>query len=415
MKRTLLEQLLLLKGVSLSAYDTAQELPIDHIYGHDRNTFKIINEIERNENSHLADAKAVDRWCLFMDHYSPPPTIEVAKLHVQQRQIAREHPVFLSEEGEGVGHQVAVEKIVGSGEIVIGVDSHTCTVGGLGSLGLRFPPMIVANGLLKGRVDFYTPKVLRIELNGSLAENCCAKDIMLHLATFGQSVFLDRVIEFGGTGLHALSMSERFTLANLTSDLKGRGAIVETDQVTKAYLYRQGRGHTYVELMAERSAYEEIIDLDLREIKPMVASPPSLFTSRPVAGLDSSPRLDVVTIGSCTNGRFDDFVEFINTLGSDPIAPGLRLFVTPASKSIYKELLNRGLLEALLEAGAVINPPGCGPCMGLHQGVLQDGEICLATGSQNQSGRMGSTQAQVYLSGPKVAGASARAGYITTP
>lgn len=412
MKATLLEQILSRKGLRPDSFSTCLDIPVDHIYGHDRNTFKIKREIEEEFGLSLLDAKAMDKWRLFMDHYSPPSTLEVAALHIQQREIARAFPVFLSEVGGGVGHQVGVEKIVGCGQVVVGVDSHTCTVGGLGSLGLRRPAMLVGKTLVEGTVSFNTPLVMRIELMGSLPADCCAKDIALHLATSGPNRFPDKILEFGGSGLAGLSMSERFTLSNLSSDLGARAAIVETDEGTEAYLAALGRRHDFLRLTSTPSAYDELLEIDLSEMVPMVASPPNIFTSKPVRELIPPPRPDVVAIGSCTNGRYEDFVAFMSALGAGPIAPGIRLLATPASRLIYGQLLQDGIIGRLLDAGAIVNPPGCGPCMGLHQGILQDGEICLATGSQNGAGRMGSSNAQVFLAGPKVAGATARAGFV---
>jgi homoaconitase/3-isopropylmalate dehydratase large subunit len=194
---------------------------------------------------------------LFLDHYSPPPNIETAALHTQQRKIAKQHDLFIGEEGEGVGHQIAIEKLVGGGQIAIGVDSHTCTVGALGALGFRQPPVAVANAIINDFARFDIPKVLRVELEGQLPSNCCAKDLMLHLATYGQEFFEDKLIEFGGMGLKNLSISSRFTMCNLSTDLHARTAICETDEITKDYLSLVNKGNTFIKLSASPSVYEE--------------------------------------------------------------------------------------------------------------------------------------------------------------
>jgi 3-isopropylmalate/(R)-2-methylmalate dehydratase large subunit len=409
---TLLQQVLRHKGGDEGASEVA--LAVDHVFGHDRNTFKIVHEYDALGDP-PADEDAIGRWRLFLDHYAPPPTVETAALHGQQRELAREHGLFLSPVGGGVGHQVAAEQLVSPFEVVVGVDSHTCTAGGLGALGLRQPPVAVARALREGAVRFDVPRSVRIETTGVLRRGCCAMDAMFTLAPLGAERFEDVILEFGGPGIAALSIAERLVLANLSVDIHARSALVETDARTARYLTERGRGDLYQPLSAARDAYTDVVELDLSRVRPMVAPPPRPTTAVPVADLSDAPRIDVATIGSCTGGRVSDFADFLDALGPDGPAPGVRIVATPASREVYRELLRQGLIERLLSVGATVNPPGCGPCMGLHQGVLVGDEVCVATGSRNGPGRMGSTEAQVFLAGPLVAGASAAAGTIVEP
>ncbi|HVZ41990.1 MAG TPA: aconitase family protein [Candidatus Kapabacteria bacterium] len=415
MKGTLLHQLFAAHDFELTETGSPSTIPVDHIYGHDRNTFKIVNEVTNVMGKDLSGMRGMDRFRLYMDHYSPPPTIELAQLHVQQRRIAREHGATLNEIGSGVGHQIGLEQYIGGGQVVIGVDTHTCTAGALGALAFRQPHNASAEALASGMARFFMPDILRIEFVGELRPECGAKDIALRMGMEGEELYEGKLLEIGGPGLRSLGMSGRFTLANLSVDLHARTALLETDDVTRDYLEQHGRGSTFFPLQSDPSAYSEVHVVDLATVVPMVAFPPSIFFSRPVEECAEPLHLDVVTVGSCTNGRYEDFIDFMEQFGNGPVAPGTRLIATPASRDIYLQLLHEGILDRLVTAGAVVNPPGCGPCMGLHQGILYEDEVCLATGSINRPGRMGSKSAQVLLAGPKVAGISARTGYLTAP
>lgn len=412
----LIDQIIQQKSGSVAADQTSIHLPIDHVYGHDRNTFKIINEFGDHRRDRLEDARALDRLRLYSDHYAPPPTSVEAGLHAQQEEIARTHGLVRAGAGEGVGHQIAVERLVSSWEVAVGVDSHTCTVGGLGALGLRQPPPAVAEALATGQVRFDIPSVVRIELTGALNPPANAKDIILTLARrHGRAAFADRLLEFGGEGLASLPLAQRFTLANLSVDIEARGALCETDAATRAYLAARGREAGPV-LKSDPGDYtrgrDQVIPVDLSAIEPMVAAPGSLYGATPLHEVEET-RLDQITVGSCTNGRIEDFEAFAQALGPQPVAPGLRVIATPASREIAAHLLSSGLHARLFEAGVTLNPPGCGPCMGLHQGVLADGEVCLATGSRNGAGRMGSPTARVFIASPAVAGRAAARGALS--
>jgi 3-isopropylmalate/(R)-2-methylmalate dehydratase large subunit len=414
MKHTLLGQLLARRGIAIGAFDTKILIPCDHIYGHDRNTFKIMKELDSRGVPSLkhSSINAADKLRLFMDHYSPPPNAETAALHLQQRALARAHDLTLFDEGSGVGHQLALEQLVSPWEIAVGVDSHTCTVGAIGALGLHQPPIVVSEALQSGYFPFYIPRIIRIELLGELPRTCSAKDIALRISNLGKLQFQDKLMEFGGSGLKTLSIADRATLANLTTDFGARSGLCESDSSTNSYMKAAGRESDFPLLAATLNSYEEVIEIDLTKLAPHVSRPGSIFDSISVDSMPGPVQVDVVALGSCTNGRLQDFAEFLDALGSSGIAPGVRVVATPASRHVLKELMTSGMFDRLIGIGATVNPPGCGPCMGLHQGYLGDGEVCVATGSRNTAGRMGSKTAQIYLAGPKLAGLVARTGRL---
>ena len=272
---------------------------------------------------------------------------------------------------------------------------------------------MVADALMTGRFAYEVPKPLRIELTGRLPEGASAKDVMLDLARrHGQDSFLDRLLEFGGPGLATLCVPDRVTLCNLAIDLRGRGGVCESDDITRDFLAAHGRRDRYVPLAADPDAYRERIEIDLSAIGPMVALPGSVFGSVPLTARREREPVDVVTVGSCTNGRFEDFEAFARTVNGSRLAPGVRLILTPASRDIARRLSASGLADRFLELGATINPPGCGPCMGLHQGVLVDDEVCVTTGNTNDAGRQGSDRARIFLASPQTAALAACSGMI---
>lgn len=407
---TLLTKFLISKTVSVKDIRFGHDLHLepDHIYGHDRNTFKIIDELG---GVPLTNCSAFSKLKLFQDHYSPPPDLETAALHKQQRSLAIQGAT-LSKAGEGVGHQVAIEKFISNWDLAIGVDSHTCSIGALGALGLRQPPTEVAKAVKGGFFRFDVPKSVRIELSGKFNENVYAKDLMLFLAKKGNRRFSDSVLEFGGSGLRSLSISERIVLANLSKDIGARTALCETDSLTMKYLEERGRQPNNCLLKTSPDAYLDVVEIDLKKISPYLSLPGSIHNAVAYDENNTSENVDVVTVGSCTNGRLEDFEVFARTIGEENFAPHTRVVLTPASSEVMQQLITSGLYQDFIQRGATINPPGCGPCMGLHQGVLSDNEICVATGSKNNAGRMGSVHAKVYLASPATAGRVAVIGRV---
>lgn len=414
MAGTLLEQILMRNGVAAGDIVFAQDVQVApaHIYGHDRNTFKILNQVTEC-GARPDQAIAADRLRLYQDHYAPPPSQETAALHRQQRELAATVGGRLFPAGSGVGHQIAIERFASPGEIAVGVDSHTCSIGGLGALGVRHAPIMVADAMMTGRFAYEVPKALRIELSGRLPDGVGTKDVMLDLARrHGQDSFLDRLLEFGGPGLATLAVPDRVTLCNLAIDLRGRGGVCESDDITRDFLAAHGRGERYVALSADPDAYRERIEIDLSRAEPMIALPGSVFGSIPLTARRERERVDVVTVGSCTNGRFEDFEAFARTINGHTPAPGVRMILTPASRDIARRLNTSGLADRFLDLGATLNPPGCGPCMGLHQGVLVDDEVCVTTGNTNDAGRQGSDRARIFLASPQTAARAACTGMI---
>lgn len=357
-----------------------------------------------------------DRTLVVLDHTGPCSRIELANDHIALRRFAKENGAVLYDLGSGVCHQLLVEKWARPGKVVLGADSHTCMSGALGALGTGMGSTDVAVAMAMGSNWFRVPETFHMQLSGSLPEWVCAKDIILHLAgQIGSDGATYRALEFGGAAVPSLTMSDRFTLCNMAVELGAKTGMFPSDETTRCYLASQGRGQDWEPIEADRDAvYEKVFCLDLNELEPMVAQPHTVDNVCKVVEVRGK-EVDQIFIGSCTNGRLEDLAVAARILRGRKVAAGTRLLVMPCSPDVYRAAQEEGYLGDLFEAGAVILPTGCGPCSGVHLGILGDGEVCLSTTNRNFKGRMGNPKAFIYLSSPAVAACSALTGTITDP
>ena len=353
------------------------------------------------------------RTILFIDHAAPSPRKELSNAHNIIREFAKEYGAVLSDIGCGVCHQRLVEEFVNPLEILVGADSHTCTSGALGAFATGMGSTDIAVSMAYGKTWFKVPQSFKIEVTGKFQENVFAKDLMLYLiGLIGADGATYRALEFTGETIKNMPMSERFTLANMAVEAGAKAGLFETDETTKEYLKSRGREDKFKELKIDEDAvYERIIKIDASKIPSMVSCPHTVDNTKPAKEL-SDVKLDQVFIGTCTNGRIEDLRVVAKVLEGKKVNPETRLIIAPASKEIYLQAAKEGLLEIFLNAGANFLPAGCGPCVGVHGGILGDGETCLATQNRNFQGRMGNTKGFIYLSSPYVAAKSAIKGYI---
>ncbi len=354
------------------------------------------------------------RTILFIDHAAPSPRKELSNAHNTIREFAKEYGAVLSDIGRGVCHQRLIEEYVNPGEILVGADSHTCTSGALGAFATGMGSTDIAVSMAYGKTWFKVPRSFKIEVSGKFQENVCSKDLMLYLiGLIGADGATYKVLEFCGETIKNMSMSERFTLANMAVEAGAKAGLFETDEKTEEYLKQHNRIDKFKEIkMDEDAQYERIIKIDASIIPPMVACPHTVDNTKPASEL-SDVKLNQVFIGTCTNGRIEDLRIAANILKGNKVHPDVRLIIAPASKDVYLKASKEGLLDIFLEAGANFLPAGCGPCVGVHGGILGDGEICLATQNRNFQGRMGNVNGFIYLSSPYVAAKSAIKGFIS--
>ncbi|MDZ7759720.1 MAG: 3-isopropylmalate dehydratase large subunit [Desulfovermiculus sp.] len=359
-----------------------------------------------------------ERIFLVCDHFTPNKDQDSAEQVKIVREFARQMDIVHYFEGgaSGVEHALLPELgLVGTGDVIVGADSHTCTYGALGAFATGLGSTDIAAAMVLGETWFKVPDTLKVLLQGELPFWVGGKDIILALiGRIGVDGALYKALEFGGLGLQNLGVEARMTMANMAIEAGGKAGLFPADQMVLEYL--QGTGRRGDEPLGPdpEAEYEQILDITLDELEPQVACPhlpDNVRSVREVPGI----KLDQVVIGSCTNGRISDLREAAGILRGRKAARDLRLIILPATPKIYTQALEEGLLLDFLRAGAVIGPPTCGPCLGGHMGILAGGERCLATTNRNFKGRMGSLDSEVYLSGPAVAAASAVAGEIVHP
>ena len=356
------------------------------------------------------------RAAVFLDHAAPSASPALANDQILLREFAAESGAMLSDVGEGVCHQRIAESLAKPGDLIVGSDSHTVTAGALGAFacGMGSTDVAVVMGL--GKTWFRVPESIKIVLTGKFNRAVTAKDLILYLiGQIGADGATYKALEFAGSGINELECRRPFTVANMAVEAGAKNGIFPADEVTRQFFISQGRGMDFIPLAADKDAvYEQTIKINLAQLEPMAAKPHTVDNVATVKSLKGT-KLQQVFIGTCTNGRLEDIAIAAKILNGKKRNAATRFIVSPASRTILKEAIKAGYIQILLEAGAVIIPPGCGPCLGLHQGVLGDGEVCLSTANRNFQGRMGSPKASVYLASPATAAASVITGEITDP
>ncbi len=353
---------------------------------------------------------------LFLDHSAPSPDQELSNDHIFLRKFAKETGVVLSDIGDGVCHQLVAESWANPGDIILGADSHTVTTSALGAFATGMGSTDIAVAMALGKTWLRVPETIKVLVRGHWPKGVYSKDLILHLigkihadgATY-------KSLEFGGEGVSALSMSERLTIANMAVEAGAKVGLFPSDKATQSYLREQGRGERYIPLAPDPNAtYENIIEVDVSRLEPTVAKPHTVDNTTRVQEL-KGVGIEQVFIGTCTNGRLEDLAVAASILAGKKRHPRTRVIVAPASQKILLAALAKGYISSLVESGATIVPPGCAACLGVHQGVLGNGEACLSTSNRNFKGRMGNPEAFIYLASPATAAATAIRGEITDP
>ena len=394
-------------GHEVRAGDTVVA-PVDCAFAHDVTAPLAIEAFERMEMP-LHDP---ERTVLVFDHVMPAATVAAAELHQRIRRFAAEHHVR-NLFAEGICHIIMVEKgFARPGGIVVGADSHSTTYGALGCFSTGMGSTDVGVILATGRTWFRVPETLRVEVTGELRAPLTAKDVALAvLRRIGGDGADYMAVEWGGQTVERMTLDQRLTLANLAADMGGKAGLCEVDATTLA-------GTTPIDgvpLPRPRSPrYAQTLHIDVTDLQPQVAVPPAADNVHDISDV-AGTRIDEVYIGSCTNGRLEDMEVTARYLAGRTVHPDTRTVVVPASRRIYTEALRRGWIETIIESGALVMNPGCGPCLGRQHGVVAAGERVVSTSNRNYPGRMGSPEAEIYLTSPAVAAATAVAGCITDP
>jgi len=355
-----------------------------------------------------------ERVLVFLDHAAPSPSAQLANDHIFLREFADRYGARLHEVGEGICHQLMAEDYASPGEVIVGADSHTVTAGGLGAFASGMGSSDVAVAMALGRTWLRVPESIKVHCSGKLPPLVTAKDLVLHLiGRLGAEGANYKALEFCGQGVKALDVSDRLTIANMAVEAGAKAGLFPSDELTREFLALRGRPERYIPLEPDPDAeYERELEIDMTSLEPMVSRPHAVDRVAPISEV-RGVKISQVLLGTCTNGRLKDLELAASLVRGRRVR--CRFLIAPASRRVFLEALKEGYIQTLVEAGATILPPGCASCLGLHHGVLGDGEVCLSTANRNFLGRMGNPKAYIYLGSPAAAAAAALAGEILDP
>ena len=352
-----------------------------------------------------------------IDHSAPSPNVGVSTLHKLMRDFARDYRILLYDVGCGVCHQVIPEGgNVVCGDLTVGADSHTCTYGALNTFATGLGSTDIAASMISGKLWFKVPESIKIVIKGKLPKGVYAKDIILYLIgelTADGATY--KSIEFTGKVISKLSIESRFTICNMAVEMGAKTGIMEADEKVLEWLKKHSSGRKPRPVEADRDArYSEILEFNISNLEPQIAKPHRVDNITSVSKLKGR-RIDVAFLGTCTNGRLEDLRVASKILKNKKIHKNVRFIVAPASKEVYLNTLKEGIIETFIRSGASVVAPGCGPCVGTHEGIPAEGENVISTANRNFKGRMGNPNAFIYLASPATVAASALEGRVTDP
>ena len=383
---------------------------LDRMMSNDGTTHLTIDMYNKLKNKRIADK---DKLVWIVDHNVPCDSVKTAASHKKMRDFAKENGIAFYE-GEGVCHQIMLEKYVRPGELIFGADSHTCAYGALGAFGTGVGCTDYLYAMVTGKSWLLVPETLRFNLTGKLPEGVYARDLILSIiGMIGANGANYKAMEFAGEGMKTLSISDRASICNLCVEAGAKTALMEVDDITLEYLKEHGREPKYSFKSDDDAQFAKVYDIDLSTIKPIVAKPhfvDSVVDAKECVGT----KIDEAFLGSCNNGRIEDLRVGASILKGRKVNPLVRFLVVPASRDVYLQAEEEGLLDIFMEAGAIVMNPNCSVCWGSCQGVIGAGEVLISTGTRNFKGRAGSPDSFVYLASVATVTASAIKGEIAT-
>lgn len=350
-----------------------------------------------------------DKLCFVFDHYAPTPTIKAAQNHKEMREFVEQQGLTHHFDiNAGVCHQVLPEAgVVWPGMILVATDSHTTTHGAFGAFGTGVGATDMATIMLSGEIWFKVPEIIKIEINGKTQDSVMAKDVILHiLGNLGADRAVYKAIEYTGTYIDDLGVAERMVICNMSVEMGAKTAYIKPNQ--KVLDYVQSRTDRVFDLVETDIDFEfnESYSFDISDLSPQVSMPNSVDN---VVSIENAPKIkvDQTFIGTCTGGRIEDIEAAVEILKGKKINSTTRLIIIPASNEVFLKATQMGYVEELIKAGVTFSTPGCGPCLGAHEGVLAPGEVCVTASNRNFPGRMGSTEASIYIASPATVAATA--------
>ncbi|MFH1503843.1 MAG: 3-isopropylmalate dehydratase large subunit [Candidatus Omnitrophota bacterium] len=360
--------------------------------------------------------KSPKKYAMFIDHSSPSPSIAVSKIHSGMKKFSRDNKSLFYDSGCGISHQLVIEQGIGRpGALILGADSHTSTAGALNAAAFGVGSTDLAVALVTGKNWFKVPQTYKIIIKGKLPKGVYSKDIALYIIhKLSANGATYKSVEFCGEVMDKLSLDARFTITNMAIEFGAKCGLTAPDRKVIAYLKKQGIEKYKLVYPDKNCIYEKVIEFDVSGLSPYIAKPHSVDNGLRVEEAKNI-KIDQAFLGTCTNGRLEDLEVGAKVLKGKKVHPEVRMLVAPASREIFSRALSKGIIKVFLEAGAIILPVGCGPCVGTHQGVLADKEVAISTANRNFKGRMGNPNSFIYLASPATVAASAINGKITDP
>jgi len=399
-------------GKDLKAGDIAI-CNIDFCFGQDGTSSIIIDSFKK-----LGVDKVFDKtkFCMIIDHSAPSPNIGVSEIHKKMRDFAKTFDVGLYDIGCGVCHQLVPERgHVTCGDLVLGADSHTCTYGAINVFSTGVGSTDLAIALASGKNWFKVPETIKVIVTGKLPRGVYSKDVILYIIKdIGANGATYKSVEFYGDTISGLSVDSRLTMSNMAVEMGAKVGIMEADKKVLKWVSERSKKEPKPVVADLNAKYVLVKKYDVSKLSPQVARP---HTVDNVAGIEelADVKIDQAYLGTCTNGRLEDLEVAASILKGRPVHPEVKFIIAPASKDIYLQAVKKGFIETFVNSGCTVVGPGCGPCVGTHNGVLADGEVAISTANRNFKGRMGNPNAFIYLASPATVAASAITGKISDP
>jgi 3-isopropylmalate/(R)-2-methylmalate dehydratase large subunit len=365
----------------------------------------------------LGVKKAGTKFCMVIDHSAPSPNEGVSRVHKKMRDFANSSSTALFDIGCGVCHQIIPESgQILPGDLVLGADSHTCTYGALGAFSTGVGSTDLAIAASTGRNWFKVPETYKVIIKGKVPKGIFAKDIILYIITkLGADGATYKAVEFYGPVIENMDMDGRFTVCNMAVEMGAKAGFIPADKITERWLKKRVSNRKIKPVAADCDAiYEKTFEFDISRLRPQVAVPHAVDSAKDAESLKNI-RINEAFLGTCTNGRLNDLKIAAKIVKSKKVYKGVKFIIAPSSRNIYLECVKLGIIDTLVKSGAVIVAPGCGPCVGTHNGVPADGEVVISSANRNFKGRMGNPNAFIYLASPATVAASALTGRITDP
>ena len=412
MAKTIIEKILSSHAnISLKANDVGI-CKVDFCFSQDGTSALVIDSILASKRKVVLPKK----YAMFIDHSSPSPNLGVSKVHSYMRRFQRDNKTLFYDVGCGISHQLVIEEgFAYPGALILGADSHTSTAGALGAAAFGVGSTDLAVTLMTGKNWFKVPETYKIIIKGNLPKGVYSKDIILYIISkLGANGATYKSVEFAGEVMNKLSLEARFTITNMTIEFGAKCGLIAPDARAISFLKERKIKKYKLVYPDEQCSYTKILDFDISKLSPYVAKPHSVDSGLAVGDIGEF-RINQAFLGTCTNGRLEDLTIGAGILKGRKVHKDVKLLVAPASREIFLKAFKKGIIRTFIEAGAIILPPGCGPCVGTHQGVPADEDVIISTANRNFKGRMGNPRSFIYLASPATVVASAIKGKIYDP